>query len=455
MKVLNSSIDSILGVPYLMVEIADAKRLSDELKRTLDKREINYSKFNSALDKNNYFREDRDAKTETNPPREIYEYQPFCFLEDEKEDLYLMDGFRRLLWYNTPDIAICARVYKRKDLTDSQLLQLLVHLNHFKFYGGGDYEERGFALLLNTLFDINLFKFREAFDGYLSNDSIKETLCGNMFGVEDKNNKVKERIVTSRFIPDMKFLQALSDIKSCRTDKFGVLIYTLGKGTDKLFDADQFKKLVSGNEIISGMMAKYDKMDDDARRAGVFNQLIDLYKNTIKQMLGEKTGKTYAEILKEVKEWSAKLQKDKNYVKLTNMRDSYIADRYMKKAFAEGKEIKFKLVIYPQKNDEYWSTDWNKKEASKCLPPQVRDDVKLLDVKKATHWSDHGVPIPEIGFTENGIKYMVGKKMMSKMNYNEMESEWSKNGDRETYDVDLFMEVSKAEFKAFDWRKVN
>ena len=150
-KSLGTHKDTIIDVDYQLMTINSAKELANELKATLKKNKIKYSEFNSEFD---------DDSAE-NPPVEIYEYQNFFILEKENGDEVVLDGFRRLLWYNAPSIPILIRVYKEKDLSSTQILSLLVNLNHFKFFGGGTYHERGFSLLLKTVFDVDITSFKK------------------------------------------------------------------------------------------------------------------------------------------------------------------------------------------------------------------------------------------------------------------------------------------------------
>lgn len=76
MKIINTHTDQILKVPYELVYIEDAQKLSQELKKGLEKRKINYKDF---------YKREAGSDVEKNPPREIYEYQNFTLLETEEE----------------------------------------------------------------------------------------------------------------------------------------------------------------------------------------------------------------------------------------------------------------------------------------------------------------------------------------------------------------------------------
>jgi hypothetical protein len=162
--------DTVIGADYELQLVSSALQLSEQLKKTYKSIGIDFRAFNTDSD---------GGDVSKNPPTEIYEYQNFFLLKKENGDTVLLDGFRRLLWYNAPNTPILVRTYKESDLSQSQILSLLINLNHFKFFSSSSYQERGFGLLLKTVFDIDITKFRDAFDAYLSSDSIKNSYTGH------------------------------------------------------------------------------------------------------------------------------------------------------------------------------------------------------------------------------------------------------------------------------------
>ena len=107
--------DNYLGAEY-QVASGDAKEIRNYLLSTLKTQGINPNDYN------------RGGYGKTDPPIEIYEYQPFFLLRRKDGTYSLLDGFRRLLWYNTPNHNINIRVYEEDELTSVQIMKLLVYL---------------------------------------------------------------------------------------------------------------------------------------------------------------------------------------------------------------------------------------------------------------------------------------------------------------------------------------
>jgi hypothetical protein len=224
--------DGILGVEYDLV-LSNAKSISKELKENFKSMGIDYKNFNSEnSEEETYSWRKKGVDSVQSPPSEIYEYQNFFLLRKEDGKHILLDGFRRLLWYNCPDKEILIRVYDKKDLTDKQILKILTHLNHTKFFGGiGDYFDRGFSLALKSIFDIDILKYSNFLDAYLShNQLLKEYGDWNREkDGEEKNEEILDRIVTDNFIYDMKFVQSLVGKNIMLNSKFGVLLWNMRK----------------------------------------------------------------------------------------------------------------------------------------------------------------------------------------------------------------------------------
>ena len=121
--------DELINCDYDL-HLIDAKDLSDNLKAYYKSKDIDYNAFNSDL-KEAYSHDLKEMEEfSKNPHKEIYEYQNFFLMENDNHDYILLDGFRRLLWYDAPSTPVFVRIYKQKDLSNQSILTLLVYLNH-------------------------------------------------------------------------------------------------------------------------------------------------------------------------------------------------------------------------------------------------------------------------------------------------------------------------------------
>ncbi len=440
--IIESQKDNIIGANYALAMI-NAKELSGYLKSGLSKNGVNYNKFNSEFSvEKSWLRDEQEVLLEKNPPKEIYEYQNFFLLEKETGEYVLLDGFRRLLWYNAPDANIFVRIYKRSDLSDSQIFNLMIYLNHFKFYGQGDYHDRGFALFLNSVFGLSIYKYREAFDSYLSNDEIKNDYSfGDRKEGAEKNHIIKERILNPMFISDMRFLEALNEA-GCMIDKFmGALSYLERKNDGAIeFSVDKFIALVKENKVLESLMVKYRKVgtDSSAQSQKIVNQIIEIYQNIFKAMRGGKVGKSYAEKMDDCKALSKEIQKDKNWTKLTGAQDVHFVENIMERIIrAEGKsKLGFKCIVYPDQEEE---------PAINC---GLHSNVKFKEFVKARSYGareemEFVFPLSknELSVCHNyGGYYGYGKKYTTIEGY-----EKKGHGNRIVYDIDLFVNVPKSE----------
>jgi hypothetical protein len=223
---------------------------------------IDHNRYNSdSLPETDYGYKNHKASIE-NPPKEIYEYQNFFILKDN-EKYFLLDGFRRLLWYNAPDMDILVRIYDREKMSDKDILTMMVNLNHHKFYGGSQkFYDRGFALLLVSVFGIDILKFASTFNAYLISDKVKAT--GYMSGknTEETNESVKSRIMGNFFISDMNFVQGLQKNGSVMLNKYiGALIYQKRIESNKAFSIDAFLKLHDESSILKNLLDKLKNFD--------------------------------------------------------------------------------------------------------------------------------------------------------------------------------------------------
>lgn len=345
MKNLGTFNDKVIGANYKLDIFDSAKDLSNKLKDTYSKLNIDFKQFNST----NY--NDGDIK---NPPQEIYEYQNFFLLEKSDGNIILLDGFRRLLWYTAPDTPIMVRTYKQEELTSTQILTLLVYLNHFKFFqDSSSYQERGFGLLLKSVFDIDISNFRKAFDAYLSSDKIKNSYSIGSDSGNSKNLTVKERIVNKHFVSDMKFLSKLNE-NDCMVNKFfGALVYKKRLEYDEDFSSDKFLELANNDKVLAGLMVKLKKVgtNNSVKSQEVVNQIQQIYNNYFTLMAGGEVEKSYAEKVEECKEIRKKLNKDKQWTKLTGHKDVYAVERAMIARLSKEKTnscLKFKMIVMPK-----------------------------------------------------------------------------------------------------------
>ena len=381
--------DNLLGVNYDIVKI-NAKHLSSYLKTDFENNGINYQDFNTSA--NLYsFEKDFIAKTISNPPLEIYEYQNFFLLLTDSNKYVLLDGFRRLLWYNAPDIDIFVRIYKQSILSNEQILSLLVNLNHFKFFSGGDnaFHDRGFALFLKTIFGIDITKFRMAFVGYLTSNEIKSSYSSGIESNNYKQNKnTKDRITSKGFVDNIKFLQILNNSGCMVNQYFGVILYQHSiKNPDIIFDADKFIEIQNSNNVLADLLLRYRKIGttNGSESQKVVNKILEMYENILITLEGGEATKSYAEIVDECKQISAGIQKNKEWTKLTGATTDYRIERVMEKKIRDGEVLKFKCVVYPN------PSDYKKEEQ---LSPGLNDNVEFDKFFTRSHWG----ATPEMDF---------------------------------------------------------
>jgi hypothetical protein len=261
---------------------------------------------------------------------EMYEYQNFFLLFREQYNHYvLLDGFRRLIHNkNVPDIDINVRVYFENDLSQHDILKLMLMLNHTKFFGGiGDYFQRGFALMFKILFDINILKMKNVFEGYLTNVSFKklDTYWGERHTTESKMSNVYKRLLEPNTIKDLKILNDLFDKKQSinRDNYFGTLFYVkrFELGDKFVFNIDDFINESTTNKLFINAEVKYLKNGVDyssVRYTEALNELMGLYDQYINRLCGGKIEKTYLEKIEDYKNIKVKLGKNKKLIKLTS-----------------------------------------------------------------------------------------------------------------------------------------
>ena len=436
--------DEYLKASYRIVR-ANAKKVKEYLLDSLSKSGINPKDFN----KQGY----NDGVE--NPPIEIYEYQPFFLMERNNGEFTLLDGFRRLLWYNSPDHDITIRIYNERELTNQQIMKLMIYLNHFKFYGGGDYHDRGFALAMKTLFGLNIPKYTVVFDSYLSSNETQRKYWSERKTDDGHIESVKERMLNPMFISDMTFIESLCGTGVMFNDIFGALVYKMRlEFPDKEFHSSEFLKRVNSNEIIVALHEKYKKSPKDlgVETQKIINQIVPLYENIFKDMFGGEIVKTYAEYKDEAKKLVEELKKDKTLTKLTGNQKAYVIDWILRKRIKENIPIIFKCVVYPRQIDPY---SWNK-EPIPLKTGILESEIKLVNIQKKSLGGTELV----FGFEENGHKFIFHHNWGSG-------NRWSSSGKRYTkvetvdavpctsYDVDLFVNVTKEEIDYQDKHRNN
>ncbi len=360
--------DTILGVTYSLDIVKSAKDLSDELKNVLKKNGVDYTKYNSNNNDVN--------KCDVNPPNEIYEYQNFFVLQRKNGDLVLLDGFRRLLWYNAPTTPILVRTYLESELSDQQILTLLVNLNHFKFFSDQNYHERGFSLLLKTVFDIDITNMKNSFDAYLSSTETKNSYSSfGKLSKQYKNEEIKKRIINKFFISDIRFLKAIKNADYLSDQYMGALVYELRSKSDKEFDANMFISLIKENNVLVELMEKYKKIgtDHSAKSQEIVNKIIEMYRNIFTIMEGGEIELSFAEKQREAKDLVEKLKKDKTLVKLTGHSKSYEIERAMNTMIVKGEKLEFVCVVHPREEGRFFNN-----EKIVILPHGLLEGVKYL-----------------------------------------------------------------------------
>lgn len=378
--------DDVIGAEYKLQILESAQKLSKQLKDTYKSMKIDFKNFNTSYD---------GSDVEKNPPIEIYEYQNFFLLEKSDGKIVLLDGFRRLLWYDAPETPILVRTYKQSDLTSAQILALLINLNHFKFFSDSSYQERGFGLLLKTVFDIDITKFRDAFDAYLSSDKTKNSYSGYWDDKEgtEKIETIKERILDPHFVDDMKFLATLNDKKCMVNSFFGALLYQKRMSKKGVFSAEKFMELHKADKVLADLMEKFKKAgtNSSAKSQSAVNQIQEIYNNFFTLMEGGTIEKSYAEKVQECKELREQMNKDKAWTKLTGNSDIYKVERAMEKCL---NDLKFKCIVMPEQDR---TDSW-----SKTIPLQygINELVKFIKKEKPQFKSEQLV----FGFTDPATK---------------------------------------------------
>lgn len=442
--------DPILGCNYSLNLVESAKDLSDQLKAVLKKNNIDYRQYNRhSFSESRY---DKDQSVEA-PPQEIYEYQNFFVLQRTNGDLILLDGFRRLLWYTPPATPITVRFYNESELTSQQILTLLVNLNHFKFFANNQsYHERGFSLLLKTVFDVDVMKFTISFDAYLSRKETKSSYSDfNVASGQDKNGLIKSRITNEFFISDVRFLQRLTGTGYLCDKYFGALLYEYRTKSDKEFDVEKFITLVEENKVLVELMDKYKKVGTEhtSKSIELVNKIIEMYRNVFTLMEGGVVEKSFAEKQKECKNLVEQLKKDKSLTKMTGVADIRDIEDEIEELLAKGKKVEFVCVVHPKPDrDNTWVDQKNI-----TIPYGLLEGVKFL--KHAPKHLGFGQTEMNIGLEIDGTNHRIwhnyGDRSYGKK-YTYLDISGMRGG---RYDVDLFVKLDqKKKVKSTEPKKI-
>lgn len=440
-NISNLRFDSYVNSPYQLGH-TNAKKLREYLINNLVSKGINLGDFN---------RQNKSNKPFPNPPLEIYEYQSFFLLQKNDGELILLDGFRRLLWYDAPDHEIQVRVYNESDLKSEQIMKLLIYLNHFKFYGGdGKYFDRGFALAMFTIFGLNIPKYYSIFNAYLTLEETQRSYSRESVSDDQENTNVKERMLNPMFISDMNFIEELIGKDVILNENMGALIYKIRTNNPEfVFDSKEFLSHIDGDEIIKGLQERYKKVGDttSAESQKTINQIIPLYENIFKKMLGIEVEKTYAEKKDEAKKISQQLKKDKKLTKITGHRECYLLEMIIKKRLENNIPINFKCVVYPL-DSEISAYSWNRDKVVKLPHGLLEYPITFLGTKRK---SLGGVELL-FGFTtKEGKEFTIQHNLNGFYGYGKKYVRICHSSLPSTqYDIDLFVDITKDEIVETD-----
>lgn len=420
-NVLHKGIDQIYNKEYLLVKI-NAIELSDYLK-------------NNITDINDYIINNKFNIVNFSNLNEIYEYQNF-FLLKKSDEYILLDGFRRLLVFTVPNIDINVRIYNYDDFNSKELLNLLINLNHTKFIGGlGFYYDRGVCLALDKLFGINISKYHQVLDGYLRYDDIKRSYLKN----DSDNNLLFERLLNDMFISDMEFIQSLyKENNVFLNDIFGVLIYNFRKENgNKILNHKDFIELIKNNESLIDLHDKVKKYGDDnsAKSIEVINKLTESYKKVFDILSGKKVELTFNEKIIEYKKELDIFKKNKDYIKLTKNRDTFIAERIIFENYKKGISNKFKLFVQPLKEDLYNVGYGLVEHEIEVVPNENKSFRNTEDFNIYVIIGDSKVKIRH-GYSNYGRGQTYIEFYL-----------WGETKHNISYKIDLFVNISQKEFK--------
>lgn len=311
---------------------------------------------------------------------------------------------------------------------------MIIDLNHFKFYGGtGKYYDRGFALLMESVFGINILKFSQAFDAYLTSDKTKASgYHHSSKGTYQVNATAKERILDDFFLDDMRFMQKLHEDGSVMVNSyFGAMLYAKRTEYNKPFNTNDFLDFQNNNDILKALLGKikdFVRLGDE-REKKIVDQILEIYETFFDGVMGKKVEKTFAEKMQETKDIAMKLRKDKSLLKLTkHKRISWVEDMIREK-FLKGVDLKFHMVVYPHQKERYGKDNW--------LDYGVYNDIEVTALEKK--WNSETITL-----------YLIHDDKKLKIwhtGFNNWGSYSSKYSEVDNQKMELFLEVTPEELK--------
>lgn len=330
----------------------NSKELASTLKANLSSKSIDYNEFND-----DYLEGYSEKKPKViNLPAEVYEYQNFFLLEKENGELILLDGFRRLLWNETVDHDILVRVYKESDMTEHSILKLLVALNHTKFFGGiGSFYDRGFALGMYVIFNVDITKIYNSFNGYLTVSEPKYSYSISRLHNEKAHASTLDKVTNAAFIEDMKFLESLQKTELLEMDDvFGAFISHIRQASPEIkLDAEDFITKVKANPVLMKQIESFKKARD-SRGNDIGNKMFEMFTNILLNKVGEKS---FAERNAEIKDAVAAMKKEKTWFNYTgNKKIGYEATYWARDKNDKGYDavgVKGAIDAYKAKHGVY------------------------------------------------------------------------------------------------------
>jgi hypothetical protein len=270
--------------------------------------------------KNVYVQKDIDIsefigdKSRVGLPIEPYIYQNFFLLRNGDEYL-LLDGFRRLLQENVPNVDVVVNIYDYYKMTDVQLIQLMFGLNHQKFFTTDNncYNDRGFALLFKSIWNLDLSKIVHAINGY-------SIVKGYNWDSRDRKKAKGENhylqllnAINEYFIEDLQFFKSCLKEGLLVDELFGEQVKKYRLQTEKSFYG-VLNELSKDKTLIEQIV----KLPSARSYSQVRGYIADLYaRHFTMYVSGVEKELSFTE--KEVfyKQELKRLEKDKNYFKLT------------------------------------------------------------------------------------------------------------------------------------------
>jgi hypothetical protein len=257
----------------------------------------------------------------------------------------------------------------------------LVHLNHTKFFGGiGNYFDRGFALGLKIIFDLDILKYKSVFDAYLHKDKVEKSWSKNEKQYQDKNEEVLNRIVSDNFIDDMFFVQNIMDKNIMLNQNFGALLWKFrNENPEAVFDSKKFIEICENNKFVQQNYESLKKIGDNnsMNSEKVVNKMLELYTGVFNEMIGKKVEKSYLEIKEEVKNILSKVKKNKKLFKITNSKSYKYEDELIDLVRKNGfKSPKFSVVVHPYDD----SSSYSNKDKKDTLEPGYYEDFFIKSI---------------------------------------------------------------------------